>query len=489
MTTITEIFPWNDNFNTGIDTIDRQHIKLVALINQLATNLEDLLNSNELDKTFTELLSYADYHFHTEETIWSKYFSNKEIELNHKNTHRQFFDNVLKLKRETNSEQHLSEVISKTISFLTHWLVYHILNNDMHMAQLVLAIESGLTYEEASLNVKDKMTKSTQTLIDTTLSMYDSLSSRTLLLIGEMRERQKADAKLILAANVFKNTLDKICITDSDFHIMDVNPKFCESTHFKYEELIGKNLKTVKPALNDQEFSHILWESIRIKGYWSGEIRNNLQKGNIESEWLTLSSIKDDSGAITNYVGVFSNVSQLLKRKQTLEYLANYDALTNLPNRFLFKDRLEQAIANSNRNFEKFAVCYLDLDNFKPVNDRLGHDAGDQLLREIANRFKKVIRRNDTVARIGGDEFVIILRHIKNDDDCKDILMRLLNDINKPVYIGKETANVTSSIGVAIYPTNGHDFKSLLKKADQAMYEAKQLGKSRYHFASGPDVS
>ena len=110
-------------------------------------------------------------------------------------------------------------------------------------------------------------------------------------------------------------------------------------------------------------------------------------------------------------------------------------------------------------------------------------------MREIANRFKKVIRRNDTVARIGGDEFVIILRHIKNDDDCKDILMRLLNDINKPVYIGKETANVTSSIGVAIYPTNGHDFKSLLKKADQAMYEAKQLGKSRYHFASGPDVS
>ncbi len=484
MTAIPEIFPWNDNFNTGIDTIDQQHIKLVALINKLADNLHGLTDTSGLDSIFAELLSYADYHFHTEEAIWTKYFRNNQLALNHKDAHRQFFYSLQNLKNEVNTEQPFSQVVSKIISFLTHWLAYHILNNDMHMAHVALAIESGLSYEEANIIVNDKMTKATQALIEIILSMYDKLSIRTLHLMNEICERKKADVKLLLAANVFKNTFDKICITDSDFQIVDVNPKFCESTHLKYEELIGGNLKTLKPALDDQEFSPILWENVRNKGYWSGEIRYTIQTGKIESEWLTLSSVKDERGTVSNYVGVFSNVSQLLKQKNTLESLANYDVLTSLPNRFLLKDRLEQAIVNSNRNFEKFAVCYLDLDNFKPVNDRFGHAAGDQLLCEVANRFKRIIRRNDTVARIGGDEFVIILRQIKNEEDCKDILNRLLVDISQPVQIGTETTLVTTSIGVAIYPQHGHDFESLLKIADKAMYSAKQRGRSQYKFAS-----
>jgi diguanylate cyclase (GGDEF)-like protein len=220
-----------------------------------------------------------------------------------------------------------------------------------------------------------------------------------------------------------------------------------------------------------------------FKGNWCGEIRNRKPSGELETEWMTLSSIRDEQGLITNYVGVFSNVSQLFQRQHKLEFIANHDALTGLPNRVLLADRLELAIAHAVRTSEIFVVCYIDLDGFKPVNDRLGHLAGNQLLCEIAKRFKSIVRNNDTIARVGGDEFVIVLGEMKSPDDCKVILDRLLEDVRQPVHIGNETAHVTASIGVAIFPHGANDAESLLRLADQAMYLAKSSGKSRYHFA------
>ena len=301
--------------------------------------------------------------------------------------------------------------------------------------------------------------------------------------MNEIVERQRAEAKLSLAANVFENTLDTICITDAEANIVDLNPMFCQSCNLTHEELLGKNLKAIKSGFDDQDFSLSLWETVNVKGHWCGEIRNRKPSGELETEWLTLSSIRNEQGVITNYVGVFSNVSQLFQRQHKLESIANHDALTGLPNRFLLADRLELAIAHTERTREIFAVCYLDLDGFKPVNDKFGHTAGDQLLCEIAKRFKSVTRSNDTIARVGGDEFVIVLRDIISSDDCKVILDRLLANVSQPVDIGKETVHVTTSIGVAFYPYDGSDSESLLRLADQAMYVAKSSGKSRYHFA------
>jgi diguanylate cyclase (GGDEF)-like protein/hemerythrin-like metal-binding protein/PAS domain S-box-containing protein len=482
MTYQTEILPWSDNFCTGISSIDEQHRKLIDLINQLANSLETPIAMGGLDTIFTQLLEYADYHFSTEEALWSQYFHEDDLAKNHKTSHQRFFDTIQNLKSEANSKP-FNQAPTKIISFLTHWLAYHILKDDMYMAHLVLAIQSGLSKEEAKLIVKEEMSDAMQTLIETILSLYDKLTSRTLLLMNEINKRQEADAKLLLAANVFKNTLDKICITDSDCNILDVNPEFCASYHLNYVNVIGENLKTLKPALVEQEFPFDLWETVRNKGCWAGEIRNRNNNGESESEWLTLSSIKDNQGQITHYVGVFSNVGPLFERQFNLETLANYDALTGLPNRVLLKDRLEQAIANSNRSHEKFVVLYLDLDGFKPVNDNFGHAGGDEVLCETANRFKVLVRSNDTVARVGGDVFVIILGHIKSLKDCKEILNRLLLDISKPIQIGNKVTHVTTSIGVAFYPNNGHDFESLLTAADHAMYVAKKSGKSRYHFA------
>jgi diguanylate cyclase (GGDEF)-like protein/PAS domain S-box-containing protein len=352
------------------------------------------------------------------------------------------------------------------------------------MAKIVRNMESGLSLDQAKAHANQEMSGAMKVLIETILSMYDSLSSRTLRLMKEIIERQRAEAKLRLAANVFENTLDTICITDANANIVDLNPMFCQSCNLTHEELLGKNLKTLKSGFNDPNFSSTLWEAVNTKGHWCGEIQNRKPSGELETEWLTFSSIKNEQGIVINYVGVFSNVSQLFQQQHKLEFIANHDALTGLPNRFLLADRLELAIAHAERAGEMFAVCYLDLDGFKPVNDRFGHAAGDQLLCEIAKRFKNVVRSNDTVARVGGDEFVIILRELHFPDDCHVMLDRLLKDVNQPVYIGDEVANVSTSIGIAVFPRNGRNAETLLKLADQAMYSAKSSGKSQYHFAN-----
>ena len=313
------------------------------------------------------------------------------------------------------------------------------------------------------------------------LAMYDHLSSRTLELMKEILERQNAEAKLRLAANVFDNTLESVCITDADVNIIDGNPAFFQTTGFTTDEVYGKKLKAIKSGLEDEKLYGEIWKKIEKTGHWIGEVRSRTKKGELGVEWLTMSSVKDNRGHVVNYVGVFTNVSALFQKQHKLERIANYDALTELPNRLLIADRLDLGIANCNRSRETLAICYLDLDGFKPVNDRLGHAAGDTLLREIAKRLKDVIRQNDTVGRMGGDEFIILLGGLKKPDDCRLVLDRLLSEVEKPVEIENEMIHVSCSIGVTSYPADKVDRDTLLVHADQAMYEAKRLGKARYH--------
>ena len=280
-----------------------------------------------------------------------------------------------------------------------------------------------------------------------------------------------------------------ICITDAEANIVDMNPAFSQACNLSREALLGKNLKTLKSGFEDLDFSLALWETVNVKGHWCGEIQNRKASGEPDTDWLTLTSIRDGQGAIANYVAVFSNVSQLFQRQRNLEFIANHDPLTGLPNRILLTDRLKQAIANAERNRGLFAVCYLDLDGFKPINDRFGHAAGDQMLCEIAKRLQSVVRNNDTVARVGGDEFVVVLEEIKSRDECDVTLDRLLEAVGQPISVGNASANVTISIGYAIFPHEANDAESLLKLADQAMYLAKNSGKSFFHFSKSIEHS
>ena len=474
-----DIFPWNKNFDTGIDIIDEQHKKLVELVNLLAKHFAYQSNIQTLNTVFDQLTAYTIYHFQTEESIWHKYFANDELEIEHKAKHATFIDEIARLKNET-AYIHRDLAIENVLSFLTQWLAFHILDCDKSMVKAIQAMQAGESLEDAKRLSENEMTKSMKVLIETVLSMYDSISNRTVQLMREIVERQKIEEKQRLSSSVFENTLDAICVTDKNLIIIEANPSFCRAKQASSDNIIGQSLSNLKTAFRNEIFFEQIGLDLEQCGYWSGEIYDQISDTERTEEWLTLSSVKNRSGDITNYVAVFSNVANLLELKNDLEHHAYHDSLTGLPNRILLMDRLTLALARTDRNRDFLAVCYLDLDGFKAVNDTLGHAAGDKLLKEVARRFSKLLRGNDTVARLGGDEFVILFGDLRQPSDYEMLLDRLLDSINEPILIDNDAAHVSASIGVTIYPRDNTIANQLLEHADLAMYHAKQSGKSKH---------
>ncbi len=474
-----DIFPWNDSFNTGISDIDEQHKVLVDLLNKIAGQLGNKASVALLDKTFDELVDYASFHLKAEELIWEKYFPTDSCLKGHKASHANFLTSVLELKAEE-AYKSVEEVLEDIVSFLSHWLAFHILDSDMRMSRTLVSMKSGMSLKSAEQKVEKEMDGVMTIMLDTTLSMYDHLCSRTLDLKREIYEHKRTEEKLRLTSSVVENTLDAICITDSNSTIVEANSAFFQSTGYIQNEVIGQHIGQIKSGLHDEILIASIWQELSEKDHWSGEIKNRNKIGELQQEWLTLSTVKNEQGQIINYVGIFSNISRLIKDQLKFEHFAHHDVLTNLPNRLLLADRMDQAIATATRKKEQFAVCYLDLDEFKPINDQYGHKLGDQVLCEVAKRIKQIIRSNDTVARIGGDEFVILLNEISSLDDCKQSLERLLKGIEKAIVIEQNSYNVTASIGVAIFPEDANIASSLLQYSDKAMYEAKRKGKSQY---------
>lgn len=480
-----QIFPWNDNFETGVPQIDEQHQRLVQLVNLLASHLAYQSDIPTLNKIFDELADYAVYHFQTEEEIWHQYMPSDPLETKHKEMHDNFVNDVTRLRDEENTKP-LNAVVEDILLFLTHWLAFHILDSDKRLAKIVLALQSGLSLSIAKSQADQEMSGALKALIQNVLYMYGNLCNSTLQLMKEVVARQKAEAKLRLAANVFNNTHEAICITDAEGNIVDANPPFCQITGYDHDEIISRNLSVLKSGLSEHQASVAIWPIVNTQGHWSGEIWNRTQNGALDAEWLTLSAVKNENEEITNFVGIFSSVGQLIKRQHKLERLANHDALTGLPNRLLLADRLELAMATSERLGEYLAICYLDLDGFKPVNDRHGHAVGDQLLIEISRRLKQTLRSNDTVARVGGDEFVILLGGLHEPDECRVFLDRLLQAVQHPFQVQDGAVQVSASTGVTIFPTDRTEPALLIKHADHALYQAKRSGKSRYHFYRAP---
>ncbi|NJD07130.1 MAG: PAS domain S-box protein [Methylococcaceae bacterium] len=299
-------------------------------------------------------------------------------------------------------------------------------------------------------------------------------------LFTDISSQKQAEQQLQLAASVFASTQEAILITDPQGTIIDVNPAFIRTTGYTREEIIGKNPRLLKSGRHAPEFYGALWAALAETGTWSGEIWNRRKNGDIFPEWLTISSVRDDAGRVTSYIGVTLDISLLKAHEEKLEYMAYFDLLTGLPNRVLLVDRMNQAIAHARRNKQLLAVGYLDLDGFKPVNDQFGHALGDLLLIEVASRISSVLREEDTVSRLGGDEFVLLLQGMDDQEDCQVTLLRLLEQINQPWPLAEGTVQVSASIGVTLYPLDDSDPDSLLRHADQAMYRAKRLGKSRY---------
>jgi len=293
-----------------------------------------------------------------------------------------------------------------------------------------------------------------------------------------------AEARLELLARVVETASEAVVITDASNIIQYVNPAFTGITEFTATEAIGKSPAALKSGRHDNEFYRNMWRSLSDFGRWQGEIWNRRKSGEFYAEWLSIVAIKDEHGVVTNFIAVFSDITHRKEDEERVWRQANYDALTGLPNRSLFNDRLAQAVRQGTRDGKKFALMFIDLDGFKAVNDTLGHAAGDVLLQQAGDRLCQCVRASDTVARLAGDEFTVIMQGINGQDDVTAVATKILETLAQPFDLAGKTANVYGSIGIAIFPDDAGDGPSLLHRADHAMYAVKRQGKNGFRLAS-----
>lgn len=304
-------------------------------------------------------------------------------------------------------------------------------------------------------------------------------------LIGFFRditERKKTEDRLRLAAKFFASSNEAIVITDPSASILDVNDAYSTITGYRKEEVVGRNPRIMKSGRHDAAFYREFWRGLIEEGQWQGEIWDRRKSGEIFPKWLSVSAVRDEKGGTTHYVGFFSDITVFKQTEERLKYIAHYDTLTGLPNRFLFQDRLGQEIARAQRTGLMVALFFLDLDRFKAINDTLGHHAGDILLIEIAGRLRGCIREIDTVARLGGDEFTVILPDMSGAHGTIAVAKKMIEAVSLPVTIEGHEVFVTVSIGITFYPTDGTALDELTKNADTAMYHAKEMGKNNFQF-------
>ncbi|MGD0479177.1 MAG: EAL domain-containing protein [Terracidiphilus sp.] len=309
----------------------------------------------------------------------------------------------------------------------------------------------------------------------------DGLVGGIVISSEDITERKLAEERLRLAATVFTGAREGITITDPTGTILEVNDAFTRITGYTREEVLGSNSRLLQSGLQSKQFYENMWNTLARDGHWSGEIWNRNKKGDIYAEMLTIDAIRDANGQAKQYVGLFTDITEVKEHEQQLELVAHYDALTGLPNRALFADRLRQAMAQAHRRNQLLGVAYFDLDAFKAINDGYGHSSGDALLTALAFRMKRALREGDTLARLGGDEFAAVILDLPDRDACLPTLTTMLEAAAREVQIGDVPLRATASAGVTFYPqTEEVDADMLLRQAGQALYEAKLAGKNRY---------
>jgi diguanylate cyclase (GGDEF)-like protein/PAS domain S-box-containing protein len=295
-------------------------------------------------------------------------------------------------------------------------------------------------------------------------------------------DRRLAERRLRLSSKVFDSTAEAILITDDKGDIVDVNAAFTDITGYARSEVIGQNPRIMKSGRHSKEFYQNMWDSLAANGIWRGEIWDRRKNGEDFPKWLSISASRNESGRLTNYVAVFSDITGKKADEDKLEQLAHFDPLTGLPNRVLFQDRLYTALARAKRDKDLMALLFVDLDKFKQVNDSLGHRVGDMLLKEVSKRLLHSVREIDTVGRLSGDEFTVILSDIASQEDVEMVASRIVKSVGAPYFFEGHELFVSASVGIAIFPTDGDTSADLLRNADIAMYHAKEIGRNNYQF-------
>ena len=318
--------------------------------------------------------------------------------------------------------------------------------------------------------------------VDVSVQYQPIENGRIVIFLHDITDRKAVEQKLQLAANVFTHAREGILITDHNGAIIEVNNAFSEITGYSRDEVVGKNPSILSSGRQEKAFYETMWLDLRIKGHWYGEIWNRRKNGEVHAVIENINAVRDDSGDTLQYVALMSDISLFKEHEQKLEHSAHFDTLTNLPNRTLLSDRIRQAIVKIRRNGQRLALAFIDLDGFKAINDNYGHLVGDQLLIAAANNMKQSLREVDTIARIGGDEFVALLVDVGGLESSELLFTRLLAAAAKSMPFNEGSLQVSASIGITFYPqAKDVDADILLRQADQAMYKAKLNGKNRYH--------
>lgn len=301
-------------------------------------------------------------------------------------------------------------------------------------------------------------------------------------LAGLAIEHSQAEQRLHQAAAVFENTVEGVIITDARANIIAVNKAFTLITGYTETEVLGNNPKILKSGCHEWPFYAALWKAVVETGHWQGEIWNRRKSGEIYPQWSTISSVFDGMGTVTYYVSVFADISSIKQSQERLNHLAHHDPLTGLPNRLLLNARLKHALQHAQRQGSGIAVLFLDLDQFKNINDTLGHTVGDELLREVAKRLSECVRTEDTVARLGGDEFVVTMENLWQGEGADVVVRKILAAFSRPFTLEGQEMFITASVGISLYPEDGESVDELLRNADAAMYRAKSQGRNTYEF-------
>jgi diguanylate cyclase (GGDEF)-like protein/PAS domain S-box-containing protein len=356
-------------------------------------------------------------------------------------------------------------------------------NREAHHRGVEELLESGASYRTFELPLVHRQNRNVWTQLTVSpLRATCGKAKYLIYIVEDISERKVAEDGLRLAATVFDSSTEAIIITDAHARIVKVNQAFTDITGYQPEEVVGRNPRLLSSGRHDTLFYEAMWANLIDAGQWEGEILNRRKSGEIYPSWLTLCVVKDDVGKITNYVGISVDITMRKETEARLSFLANHDALTGLPNRILFSDRLEHAMARAHRDVLQMAILFLDLDQFKNINDTFGHTMGDSLLQSVGERLSCHIRESDTLARWGGDEFILLLEKTRSAEETALVAERILKVFSKPFRLDGHDISVTASIGISLFPEDGQDVQSLLRNADAAMYCAKDLGRNNVQF-------
>jgi diguanylate cyclase (GGDEF)-like protein/PAS domain S-box-containing protein len=366
--------------------------------------------------------------------------------------------------------------------------IQHLFPNDQMLVEMQAESYIGVALRNSNNKViglisviNDRPIKKTSQ----THTLMQSLAVRTSFEL----ERRENDEKLQLFSYLFRDSREGMFLVDSNDIITEVNPAFCKYTGYSKDELLGQAAQIFRSKSHKYppEFYINIRQKVIENGIWQGEVWNKLKNNDEILAAVTVTQITDENNKPTHNFIMVSDITEKKRQQDALKFMAHYDSLTKLPNRTLFVDRFNQAVAHSKRSDTLLAICFLDIDNFKPVNDNFGHEVGDQLLIEVSQRISANLREEDTVSRQGGDEFTLLIGSIESFEQCEQMLKRILQSIAEPYRIDDTSHTISASIGVTLYPLDNSDVDTLTRHADHAMYQAKQSGKNQYHLFDALD--